>query len=97
MPSENFKKILRTKKDVNWERLSFSVGESFQNYMMHELLHLLEEISLPIQFHTGLQAGNGNNSQFEPSLSFRAVYTLPGVKFISLHMSFPFQQEAAAW
>lgn len=92
-----FQEILRTKKDVNWERLSFSVGESFQNYMMHELLHLLEEISLPIQFHTGLQAGNGNNLSNSNPLFLSELFTLyPDVKFILLHMSFPFQQEAAA-
>ncbi len=67
--------------------------KEFQDYMMHYILKLLEEREMTIQFHTGLQEGNGNyinNSNPEHLINLFLEY--PGVKFDIFHMGFPYQE-----
>lgn len=74
--------------------LSFEDVKPLQDYMMHRVLDLLNANNLPIQFHTGLQAGNGNiieNSN--PTHLVNLIQEYPNVKFVLFHGSYPFGGE----
>ena len=67
--------------------------KEFQDHMMHYILKLLEDREMSIQFHTGLQEGNGNyinNSNPEHLINLCLEY--PGVKFDIFHIGFPYQE-----
>lgn len=71
----------------------FSVGEDFQNYMMHFVLGLANKRNLTFQFHTGIQEGSGNiirNS--DPSLMTNLFLEYPDVDFDIFHIGYPYQQ-----
>ena len=75
------------------------VGPShkLQDHMMHYLLKLADERGLTIQFHTGLQEGNGNfiyDSNPELLCNLFAEYT--DIKFDIFHMGYPYQQTLSA-
>lgn len=64
----------------------------FQDYMMHEILKFLSPRHAVIQFHTGLQEGNGNileNS--DPSLLNQLFLLYPNIRFDIFHMGIPYQ------
>jgi len=70
--------------------------KAFQDYMMHRVLDLANEFHLPVQIHTGLQAGNGNyitNSQ--PTHLINLFLEYPGVNFCIFHTSYPYGGELA--
>ena len=64
--------------------------------MFHHLIRLAEAYGLPMQIHTGRQAGNGNvltNSNPTHLTNLFSLY--PKVKFDLFHMSHPYQGELA--
>ena len=65
-----------------------------QDYMMHRLLDLARATNTPVEFHTGLQAGDGNiieNSN--PALLSNLFLKYRDVKFILFHGGYPFGGE----
>lgn len=92
-----FLDVLRSRRNVEWEKLPGAPGVNFQNYVMHHILSLLESTSLPIQFHTGMQAGHGNFlGDSNPLLLSNLLLTYPRVNFVLLHSGYPFLEDAAA-
>jgi len=74
----------------------FPLGKKFQDYMMHYILKLAAKRNLTIQFHTGIQEGNGNilyNS--DPSLLSNLFLEYPNVDFDIFHMGYPYQDIVA--
>ena len=70
----------------------FSTGKELQDYMMHFLLRLAGKRNLTIQFHTGIQEGNGNYLfHSDPALLTNLFLEYPDVDFDLFHMGFPFQ------
>jgi len=70
----------------------FSTGKELQDYMMHYLLKLAGKRNLTIQFHTGIQEGNGNYlSHSDPTLLTNLFLEYPDVDFDIFHMGFPYQ------
>jgi hypothetical protein len=70
----------------------FSTGKELQDYMMHFLLRLAGKRNLTIQFHTGIQEGNGNYlTHSDPALLTNLFLEYPDVDFDLFHMGFPFQ------
>lgn len=99
LAESEFVDILRARRPPLWDKEKFPIaaGQNFQNFMMHFILHLLEEKSVPIQVHTGLQAGNGNRlAGANPLLLNDLFLNYPKVKFVLLHMGYPFYEEAAS-
>jgi uncharacterized protein len=73
---------------------SFDEVKPLQDYMMHRLLDLAKANHLPVQFHTGLHAGNGNiieNSK--PTHLVNLFQEYPDVKFILFHGGYPYGGE----
>ncbi len=65
-----------------------------QDYLIHKLLDLVDEFDLPIQIHTGLQAGNGNTiTNSNPTHLVNLFFEYPNVKFILFHASYPYGGE----
>jgi hypothetical protein len=70
----------------------FSTGKAHQDYMMHYLLKLAGKRNLTIQFHTGIQEGNGNYlAHSDPTLLTNLFLEYPDVDFDIFHMGFPYQ------
>ncbi len=68
-----------------------------EDHMFHHLIGLAAAHGVPVQIHTGLQAGNGNfieNSK--PTHLTNLFFRFPQVPFDLFHMSYPYQGEAAA-
>ena len=51
--------FLDNTKPTGWHAPAF-LGRAWQDHMMHYMLKLADARGLPVQFHTGLQEGNGN-------------------------------------
>jgi uncharacterized protein len=67
-------------------------GKKFQDYMMHFVLRLANKRNLTYQFHTGIQAGNGNRiSSSDPSLLSNLFLDYPDVDFDIFHIGYPYQ------
>jgi hypothetical protein len=68
-----------------------------QDYMVHRILDLARETNTPIQFHTGLQAGDGNYiDNSNPTHLTNLFLKYRDVKFILFHGGYPFGGELAA-
>ena len=94
---EDFNDIFRNRHMRTYMQQAFTVGSRFQDYMMHFVLRLANRKNLAIQFHTGLQEGNGNivyNS--DPSLLSNLFLEYPDVKFDLFHMGYPYQHVVSA-
>ena len=72
----------------NDEVVSASDIKAFQDFMMHRVLDLAKEFDLPIQIHTGLQAGNGNDiTNSNPTHLINLFMAYPEVNFCIFHGS----------
>lgn len=92
---EVFTKIMALPKN---ETLQYNGNDikPLQDYMMHRLLDLARATNIPVEFHTGLQAGDGNiieNSN--PALLSNLFLKYHDVKFILFHGGYPFGGEMA--
>jgi len=68
--------------------------KALQDFMMHRVLDLAEEHDLPVQIHTGLQAGNGNDiTNSNPTHLINLFMEHPGVNFCIFHSSYPYGGE----
>lgn len=68
-----------------------------QNYMLHHVLKTVNRTGGVVQFHTGLQEGNGNFLEWtNPAHLTNLFLAYPNVKFDLFHMGYPFQNITAA-
>ena len=68
--------------------------KALQDFMMHRVLDLAKEFDLPVQIHTGLQAGNGNDiSNSNPTHLINLFMEYPEVNFCLFHSSYPYGGE----
>ena len=67
-----------------------------QDYMMHRMLDLASATNTPVQIHTGLQTGGGNNIEnANPAHLYNLFLKYPNVKFILFHGGYPYGGEIA--
>lgn len=65
-----------------------------QDYFMHRVLDLVDEFNLPIQIHTGLHAGNGNDiTNSKPTHLTNLFFEYPNIDFILFHGGYPYGGE----
>ena len=77
----------------------FSCEEAkpLQDFMFFKLLSLCDKYKLPVQIHTGLQTGSGNDiSNANPTGLTKAFFKFPNLKFCLLHAGYPYGGEMAA-
>ena len=92
-----FNEIFSVKHRGNYLPQVFTVGEQFQNYVMHFILGMANRRNLTFQFHTGIQEGFGNilpNS--DPSLLTNLFLEYPDVDFDLFHIGYPYQNIVSA-
>ena len=76
--------------------LSFDEAKPLQDYLFFKVLSLCEKYNLPVQIHTGLQTGTGNDiTNSNPTGLVKAFFKFPKLKFVLLHASYPFGGEMA--
>jgi uncharacterized protein len=71
--------------------ISFKDAKPLQDYMLHQLLDMARKQGLPVAFHTGLQAGNGNVlNNSDPALLTNLFLEYPDINFVLYHSSYPY-------
>jgi uncharacterized protein len=75
-------------------RAGIKMGRAFEDHMMHHVLALADRRGLVVQFHTGIQEGNGNLiSDSNPVLLTNLLLEYENVKFDLFHMGYPYCME----
>jgi predicted TIM-barrel fold metal-dependent hydrolase len=75
----------------------FDQVKSLQDYMMHRIIGLARKHDIPMQIHTGLQAGDGNYiSNSNPALLTNLFLEYRDVRFSVFHGSYPYGGELSA-
>lgn len=70
---------------------------ALEDHMFHHLLDLAAQHRLPLQIHTGIQAGNGNHiPNSRPSLLTESIRMHPAVPFDLFHVGYPWTGEVIA-
>ena len=91
-----FNKLYDNAHIADWRPGTY-VGRKFQDHMMHYILKLANERGLTIQFHTGIQEGNGNFIyDSNPALLSNLFVEYENVKFDIFHMGYPYHQTLSA-
>ncbi|MDP2337353.1 MAG: amidohydrolase family protein [Bacteroidota bacterium] len=74
----------------------FEEAKPLQDFMFFKLLSLCDKYKLPVQIHTGLQTGSGNDiSNANPVGLVKAFFKFPNLKFCLLHAGYPYGGEMA--
>jgi predicted TIM-barrel fold metal-dependent hydrolase len=88
-----FRAIMDSDED---EKLDFAKVKPLQDYMLHRLIELADKYNIPVAFHTGLHASNGNYiTNSDPTLLTNLFFKYPDVNFSIFHGSYPFGGELA--
>ena len=93
-----FERLLRGEETVpaGFRALENRPYRKLTNHMFHYMLSLADEHRIPVQIHTGLQAGNGNfATNSRPSDLTNLFFLFPNVKFDIFHIGFPWHGETA--
>jgi len=91
-----FNELFADPQAPDW-RAGIKTTKAFQDHMMHHLLALAEPRGLTVQFHTGLQEGNGNLIyDANPVLLANLFLEYRGVTFDLFHMGYPYMAEISA-
>lgn len=79
------------------EGLSLKETTPLQDFMVHKIIQLAEEKSIPIQIHTGIQEGNENIiTNSNPTLLINLFREYKEVRFDIFHGSYPYTGELTA-
>ena len=88
-----FVELFADANSPSW-RPGIKVAKPLQDYMMHRLLALADQRGLTVQFHTGIQEGNGNIlSDSNPVLLNNLFLEYENVRFDVFHMGYPYCME----
>ncbi len=75
-------------------RWSFEQVKPLQDFVMHRVIDLAREFRVPMQIHTGLQAGNGNLiTNSNPTHLVNLFMKYSDVNFCLMHSSYPYGGE----
>lgn len=83
--------------DAECQRCGYKteLTNNFQNYIMHLVLGILENEQVAIQFHTGIQEGNGNHLTFTDPLFLTNLFMkFHRLRFDLFHISYPYYLNA---
>lgn len=68
--------------------------KALQDYLLHRILDLVDEFDLPVQIHTGLHAGNGNDiTNSKPTHLVNLFMEYPDIDFLLFHGGYPYGGE----
>jgi uncharacterized protein len=95
--SRDFEKLARGEGVVSDDKrvLESRPFRALSDHMFHHLAQLADAHKVPMQIHTGLQAGNGNFVQHtNPSQLSNLFLSYPRVQFDLFHIGYPYHHEA---
>lgn len=85
----------KLKSDPDHE-FTYEEAKPLQDYIFFKLLGLCSAHNVPVQIHTGLQTGSGNDiTNSNPTGLVKAFFKFPNVKFCLLHSGYPYGGEMA--
>ena len=95
--TDNAMKVFRSLINGNEDKqITYAEAKPLQDYMFHRLMNIVKKTGLPVVFHTGFQAGNGNYIEnSNPDLLSNIFLQYPGINFALFHGSYPFGGELA--
>jgi uncharacterized protein len=74
--------------------LDFIDRKPLEDFMMHEIAGRAGKYGLPVQIHTGIQAGPGNDlGRSNPLLLLPLIQKHPDTRFVLFHGAFPYMAE----
>jgi len=77
-------------------RLKIPFPKKLQDFMMHFILRTAEEISFPVQIHTGIQEGMGHDLEDSNPLLLKNLFgKYPDLTFDLFHTGYPYERELA--
>ncbi len=96
VPRETANIVFEKMKAEPQRIFSFEEAKPLQDFAFFKLLSLCDRYKVPVQIHTGLQTGNGNDiTNSNPTGLVKAITKFPGIKFCLLHAGYPFGGEMA--
>ncbi len=96
VPKSEAEAVFARLKQHSDRPVDFAEAKPLQDYLMHYLLKLITPLGLPIQFHTGMLAGNGNFvTNSNPTHLTNLFFAYPDLRFVLLHAGYPYTGEAA--
>ncbi|MCW5965765.1 MAG: amidohydrolase family protein [Bryobacterales bacterium] len=88
---------LRQRRTARPEDATERPFRALEDHMFHRLLAVAEERGLPIQIHTGMQAGNSNHApNTRASLLTPCIRRYPRLRFDLFHIGFPWTGDVLA-
>ncbi len=77
------------------DEISQDEKHAFGDYVVHRAISVAEKHDLPVQIHTGIQAGTGNVLENSNPLHLTSLFMkYPRVRFDLFHGGYPFSSEA---
>lgn len=74
----------------DWMDLPLHRTKAYEDYMLHHIFRRLIDHDIPVQIHTGLQEGNGNELRHaDPLLLTPTFLQYPELDFILMHIGYP--------
>lgn len=88
--SEQFEQMMAGYTGKLWSGSASQAPKALQDYCLHRCLRAIERTGLPLQVHTGLQEGNGNQwGHSDPMLLNNLFGQYPDLKFDLFHIGYP--------
>lgn len=92
-----FNELLASRRQYKAAMTLPVVGNAFRDYMMHHTLKLANDRGLTYQFHTGYLSGSGGRlAETNPELMIPLLMRYPDVKFVLMHMAYPYEHTLGA-
>ncbi|MEA2063085.1 MAG: amidohydrolase family protein, partial [Gemmatimonadota bacterium] len=86
----------KTFNELMQRDLTFEERKPLEDFMMHQVVERAVRHGLPLQIHTGLQAGSGNMiTNSKPTHLVNLFQKYPETRFIIFHGSYPYMGELA--
>lgn len=94
---ECFVGFAATLEAPDWMDRPLQRSKAFEDYMIHHIFRRLKQHDLPVQIHSGLQEGNGNELRnANPLLLIPMFQQYPDLDFILMHIGYPWYMESGA-
>lgn len=88
---------LRSRRQASVDDATERPFRALEDHMFHHLLAVAEDRGLPIQIHTGMQAGNSNHApNTRASLLTPCIRRYPRLRFDLFHIGFPWVGDVLA-
>jgi hypothetical protein len=92
-----FREFWRNSHLPDWAVRPVQPSKAYQDYMLHHILRRVAKRDMTVQVHTGMQEGNGNLLQnANPSQLCGLLLRYPDVRFVLMHIGYPYQLELSA-